>query len=86
MCELTIVFLVLIVVSGALLSHSRLNQVRSLSDRIIGGEEPANDEQINKIITKLLAAKNWIDDIKEQDRRRVELLRDIRNKMDVSHS
>lgn len=71
----------LLVVVGAI--TYAVHQVRNINkaDRIINGEEPATEEQINKIITTLLATKNWVSNLTEADRQRVDRLREIRNEM-----
>ncbi len=63
----------------------RYPRARARADRIIAGQQPATEEDINKLITVILSTKNWITDITEADRQRVDRLRDMRKETVTPH-
>lgn len=79
--ELIFGLILLLVVFGAVTLHAGETQAKAEADRIISGEQPSTEEQLNKIITTLLRAKNFMGRRTEQDRQRIQRLRDIRNEM-----
>ncbi|MBA7636894.1 hypothetical protein ES703_44522 [subsurface metagenome] len=76
----------LLVLAAAVTRYIRQTRVEACADRIIAGDQAATEKQINKCITDILTAKTWFRDITEQDRWRVEQLRDMRKEMVTPHT
>ena len=77
--ELFFVVLLLSVLVYFQIRTTLCRQARTRADQIINGKRLASVDELNKIITRLLSTKTWGHDITEADRRRVKLLRDIRD-------
>ncbi len=77
--------LILVVAACALVllaaNHIRRANARASAERIIAGEEQATREQLNKIITRLVAAKSWTRYSARLDTLLVELLCEMRYEM-----
>lgn len=58
---------------------TRRKLARAGADRIINGEEPASEGNINKTITSLLSSKTFGFNLTETDFQRAEKLREIRS-------
>ncbi|MBA7608514.1 hypothetical protein ES703_15691 [subsurface metagenome] len=71
-------------ISSSIASFRR-SKVRTSADRVISGESSATEERINEHITWFLSTTNWLHGRTEQDRCRVERLREMRKEMVTPH-
>ncbi len=58
-------------------------KTRARADRIIDGREPATEAQINKCITTISSAQNWLHGKTESDTLRVRRLRALRSRQPI---
>ncbi len=63
----------------------RRKKARVDADRIIAGQRPATEKQINKCITRILESNNWLLGRSEADLERVGRLRNMRKEMVTPH-
>ncbi len=82
---LIIAFVLLLVVAIFTYRYIRQARARAAADRILSGKQTADVEQLNKIITTLMSADSYTQQLAESDYWRVQRLRDMRTEMMSPH-
>ncbi|MBA7605993.1 hypothetical protein ES703_13129 [subsurface metagenome] len=65
--------------------HIRRAQTRTWADQVIAGSRQANTTELNRYIDRLTATNTSLLGRSEQDRQRIEQLRNIRNRLVAKH-